>query len=132
MSEEAQSDLNLRDTLLRLELELMHPATRNDRSRTAALIAEEFIEFGASGKVWNYATILDLLVTELGYSAPVVEDFITRWIAPATALVTYRTLRTDSNLVTQTLRSSIWIRNDKGWQIIFHQGTTVPSASSQL
>jgi hypothetical protein len=108
--------------LLELEHQLMDPVFRKDREQVSALLAPEFREFGSSGRVWTRAAILDLLATETPRSAPAVEDFTTRIIGPDTVLVTYRTVQPDR----QTLRSSIWMRSDSGWQMHFHQGTRTP------
>lgn len=111
--------------LLELELRLMDPAFRKDRSEVSALLAEDFREFGSSGRVWSREAILDELATETAYAAPVVEDFALRILAPAIALVTYRTVRPDCAVT--SLRSSLWIDRTQGWQVLFHQGTKIPA-----
>lgn len=107
-----------------LELALLDPATRRDRSRVSALLAEDFEEFGSSGRVWSRATIVDQLATE-SYSAPAMEDFRCSSLAEDVALVTYRTVRTDGQKGEQAaaLRSSLWIRESGHWRVRFHQGT---------
>jgi hypothetical protein len=89
-----------------------------------ALIADEFVEFGASGKVWRKAEIVEALP---GWTpiARVVEDFTVRNLGESACLVTYRSDRIDPNSQQRrsTLRSSIWKRVGERWQIIFHQGT---------
>ena len=59
--------------LLRNEKLLLDPAFRRDRSQVAALLAEDFFEFGASGRIWSRDTILDLLATE-NYAPPMMEE----------------------------------------------------------
>jgi hypothetical protein len=58
------SDDGLCAQLRSLELALLDPATRRDRSRVAELLTEDFEEFGSSGRVWSRAAILELLATE--------------------------------------------------------------------
>lgn len=111
--------------LLSLEKHLMDPVVRKDLAQVSALLAEDFREFGSSGREWSREAILDLLATELSHPAPAVEDFTLQSIAPDVALVTYRTVRPQQS----TLRSSIWKRTEAGWQIFFHQGTKIPNAS---
>ena len=106
-----------------LELQLMEPAFRRDRKQVSALLAEDFREFGSSGRVWSRAAILDLLESEDGYTAPQVEDFATQRLSPETVLATYRTVRGGVS----TLRSSIWVLRGERWQMLFHQGTRIPS-----
>lgn len=109
----------------RLELLLMDPGTRRNRARVASMLADDFVEFGSSGRVWTRETILDLLATET-YTAPHAEDFVFRALGSGVVLITYRTVSTDSaGAQTITLRSSIWIQKSEGWTICFHQGTRV-------
>ena len=111
------------EILLRLEKQLMDPDFRKDREKVAALLAEGFREFGSSGRIFGRAEILELLAEEVGWTAPVVADFGVRMIAAGTALVTYRAIRAES----VTLRSSVWVARERGWRMLFHQGTRVPN-----
>lgn len=113
-----------RAELERLELLLMDPAVRRDRQRVAALLAEDFMEFGSSGQVWAREAILELLVTET-YTPPEVGAFACRTMSDGVVLVTYHAARTDAATGdrTVTLRSSIWTRAGGNWQMRFHQGT---------
>jgi hypothetical protein len=103
---------------------LLNPGVRRDRARVAAMLAEDFFEFGASGRHWTRDEILDLLETE-EYSPPSIEDFQCRQIAKDVALVSYRAVRIDSvtGNLSATLRSSIWTHELTGWRMRFHQGT---------
>jgi hypothetical protein len=103
---------------------LLDPAVRRNRARVAALLSEDFLEFGSSGRVWSREQILELLATE-DYQPPTMEDFRCSSIAKGVALVRYRTVRTDaeSGESSTTLRSSIWIEDSGGWRVRFHQGT---------
>jgi len=109
------------------ERTLLDPDVRRDRARVAALLAEDFQEFGSSGAVWTRETILNLLQTE-DYAPPEMEDFACHSIAEGIALVTYRTVRVDadSGVKALVLRSSIWIEKAGVWRVRFHQGTRVP------
>ena len=110
--------------LRRCEEALLDPAVRRDRAKVAALLAEDFQEFGASGRVWSREAILDLLASE-DYTPPAMEDFECHWIGDGVALVTYRSVRTDpdSGQGSAVLRSSIWIEQAGQWRVRFHQGT---------
>jgi hypothetical protein len=110
---------------------LLDPAVRRDRARVAALLTEDFQEFGSSGRIWSREQILDLLANE-DYEPPAIEDFRCEWIGEGVALVTYRTIRTEGRTETHTgqsaavLRSSIWIHESGEWRVRFHQGTKAP------
>jgi hypothetical protein len=110
--------------LFALEKTLLDPAVRRDRARVSSLLAEDFIEFGSSGKIWSRHTILDLLETE-NFVPPEIEDLACRRLGDGVMLVTYKTARfnTDTRVRSTTLRSSIWIDEAGNWLIHFHQGT---------
>jgi hypothetical protein len=110
--------------LRRFEEALLDPAVRNDRTRVSHFLAEDFFEFGSSGKVWAREEILGLLATEQ-YDPPVIESFECRLIAPNVAHVTYRAVHTNAATGKRqiTLRSSIWSEISGAWRICFHQGT---------
>jgi hypothetical protein len=111
--------------LFRAEMLLLDPAVRRDRARVAALLTEDFFEYGASGRVWTRDQMLDLLATE-AYAPPVVEDFACHRIADSAVLVTYRSVRSNAETGQRetTLRSSLWTQRGGKWRVRFHQGTS--------
>jgi hypothetical protein len=127
MSAGANQSEEIVSQLLRLEQKLLDPAVRRDRSRVSELLAEDFVEFGSSGRVWTRDRILDLLATE-EYVPPAIKDFECRQISSEAMLATYRAVRVDTLTGTRTvtLRSSIWKMESGAWRILFHQGTRVP------
>lgn len=110
--------------LERLELLLMDPTVRRDRERVGRLLAEDFLEFGSSGRVWTREMTLEQLSTET-YSPPVVDSFACTMLGKDVALVTYRAVRSNeaTGERTVTLRSSVWTRMSGDWKMRFHQGT---------
>jgi hypothetical protein len=109
--------------LEKLELMLMDPAVRRNRQQVSNLLADSFVEFGASGRIWTKRSMLDFIVEET-YTPPQVHDFACRMLAENIALTTYRTLRIgSSDQCTCTLRSSIWKKEAGKWKLYFHQGT---------
>jgi hypothetical protein len=113
---------DLAEKLMTLELLLMDSEFRRDRERVWALLAEEFREFGSSGRAWSRAQTMELLANEPPRPAPVVSDFAVQAIAPGAVLVTYRTQRAGAI----ALRSSVWVLRDGDWKVVFHQGTRGP------
>jgi hypothetical protein len=88
-------------------------------------LADAFIEFGSSGRVWNKSSIIETMRREEFDLQIVVEDFAVRRLAPEVVLVTYVSRKTEGDqLAGSTLRSSVWTRLAGRWQMIFHQGTT--------
>jgi hypothetical protein len=90
----------------------------------SSLIAEDFVEFGASGKVWTKAEIISAM-SQWEPIERVVEDFRVRELSASVCLVTYKVIGVDRQPSPFSLRSSVWRKNGDAWQIVFHQGTTV-------
>jgi hypothetical protein len=108
-----------------LEEELLDPAFRKNREMVTAILTEDFCEFGSSGQVFNKESILEALASELPKKISIV-DFQVKSLTKDIALVTYRARSEDAQgQSTMTLRSSVWVRREKSWQILFHQGTKV-------
>lgn len=108
-----------------LEEALHRPGTRRSRTAIEALLAEDFVEFGASGAVYDRDDIIDLLVHGGGETREVSStDFALKPISGDAVLLTYESheMRNDGTERT-ALRSSIWRRQDGRWQMLFHQGT---------
>ena len=110
----------LAESLKALEEQLLQGKFRKNREAVSALLAEEFREFGSSGRVYGKQQILDLLENE--QQSPItLTDFSVQQLNSDVALITYKSVRE-----TQTaLRSSLWIFREERWQMIFHQGTKV-------
>ena len=119
---EPPTEADLRDVVER-ELALLEPGVRRDAHRLLALLHPDFLEHGASGRVWDRESVV--AVTS-GSEVPVqATDLQTRYLGADAVLVTYRS-REEGR---EALRSSVWLRDpDAGWLLLFHQGT--PSAAA--
>jgi len=108
-------------TLRQLEESILDPAVRADPARLRALLTPEFMEFGASGRVFDRDGIIAVLAAEPTRVARQARGFKVRLIAPGAALTTWRVQRDDG---IETLRSSVWQQQADGrWLMVFHQGT---------
>ncbi len=105
------------DDLLRLETALATRDPRGIDGGLMSLIADDFIEFGRSGRIWTRASIRALLEGQDPRPVP-IERFEVVELADGVALVTYQAAEAN--------RSSVWIRRDGRWQLRFHQGTPTP------
>lgn len=107
-----------------LEVELLQPDVRQSEARLDELLADDFLEIGASGKCYTKQDILKRLPVSEGTNYKGT-DFKAMKIAPGTVLLTYRAsaedLRTGSKK--WAVRSSLWQKRGDQWQILFHQGT---------
>lgn len=111
--------------LRKLEESLLDTSVRRDRKKLRSMLAETFVEFGSSGRMWTRSTIIEMLSRETAFIPPAIEDFKCAPLSEDVALVTYRTVRTDpdSGEVLASLRSSIWTNEAGAWRMRFHQGT---------
>ena len=110
--------------LRRLEEEL-HTACARTSARCSQLLADEFIEFGSSGRIYGKADVIAAWQDEAPAGIS-VEEFRIEPLAPGVVLVAYRALRRGRPPVL-SLRSSIWRQQGDQWRMLFHQGTSVSS-----
>lgn len=110
-------------TVMRLELELLEPAIRADFKRLDALLADDFLEVGASGRSFGKADVLSRLPTESGITFTAT-DMQAHLLSPTVVLVTYLATRSHAGEAAQSRRSSVWVHNSCGWQMRYHQGTS--------
>jgi len=113
MSGPADEDLA---AVIELERRLLDPAVRLDRAALLALLHEEFTEFGASGRTYDRAAIIETLSAGDGAAAAAGDIRAVR-LGPDAVLLTYRT---DG----PSLRTSICSRErDGSWRLRHHQET---------
>jgi len=112
------------------EVELHHPGVRCSRVRLEQLLHPEFHEVGRSGRPYDRETIINYLVSLKKHPIVASDAFAIVELSPLAALLTYRSahLGNDKRLGNHTLRSSIWVKTQLGWQVLYHQGT--PAAES--
>jgi hypothetical protein len=103
---------------------LLQPEVRRAAAEVVALLAEGFIEFGSSGRVYCREQIIEALRRESPMQRSLTH-FKTSVLAPGVVLVTYCAVRQRGSAASPelSLRSSIWKLMDGRWQIIIHQGT---------
>ena len=109
--------------VLELERELQTPACRDNPVRLRELLAPDFIEVGASGRVWDLAGALELLSSEARTDEEIqVTDLTGRVLADGIIIV-----RWDCYFGRRrTRRTSVWRRDGEGWRQVHHQGTVLP------
>jgi len=111
--------------VLELERELQTPECRRDRARVIALLADDFIEVGASGRVWDRPSTLQLLGTEAQKSTDAVievHDLAGRVIGDGFVMARWDSARGGR----RARRTSLWRRDPAGWRLVHHQGTPLP------
>jgi hypothetical protein len=113
------------EALLRqLEERLLQPEVRKSAQEVADLLADAFIEFGSSGRVFDKRQIIQGLQHEPMMQRS-LREFQTAILAQGVILVRYRAIRQNARdgEPTHSLRGSIWKLIDGRWQMVFHQGT---------
>ena len=117
---------NIEKIIYDLEISLLTPAVRASAEKLNILLADDFREFGSSGEVYNKQNILEQLpkATQMARGEFFVSDFQVQHLAEDIVLATFTTDKISSdNSRVVSLRSSIWKKTGKGWQMVFHQGT---------
>lgn len=105
------------------ELLLLDPAVHADQGRVRRLLHPDFVEFGASGRVWDGEAMVEALGAESASPRHRAVDIVSVTLGIDTVLLTYRI----EDAERPSLRSSVWLRNDVGeWLLRFHQGTPTP------
>ncbi len=102
-----------------LELSLLDPKVRQSKEQLSKLInkliADDFIEYGRSGKIYNKNDCLEI---DENPRTVEVSDFKIKELSKEVILATYKTIEDGS----VTLRSSIWKKFSDDWKMIFHKG----------
>ncbi|MER7556869.1 nuclear transport factor 2 family protein [Nocardioides sp. NPDC126508] len=108
--------------VMALERELQTAAARTDPRRLVELLAPDFEEVGASGRLWDLASILEMLANE-DDDAPDIEvhGLTGRAIADDTVILRWQSVRGER----RAHRTSLWQRRTEGWRLVHHQGTPI-------
>jgi hypothetical protein len=109
------------DVVIEAELRLLDPEIRSSTELLGALLHPEFHEFGASGRHWDRASIIDTLATTTAPGAHPSTTSRMKGVQLAPDLV-HLTFDTENN-GRHTHRSSLWRRSGEEWLLYFHQGT---------
>lgn len=115
------SSAELEQHLRQLEESLLQPEVRREPAAVSALLADDFVEFGSSGRTYTRQQVIDSMQTEspLRVSAT---DFRSCHLSEDAVLLTWRSVGEQG---LQSLRSSLWVRRKGRWQMLFHQGTRI-------
>jgi len=129
-------DADIEQELRRLEERLLNAHGRDCGPDVLDLLAEDFVEFGSSGRVFDRAAIVQAVraTPPPDSTRRSLTDFRAVELAPGVALVTYRALRHEGRerREVRSLRSSIWKRSpaDGAWRMCFHHGTLTAAPGS--
>ena len=137
-----------RAEVVKRELLLLDPAVRADLGKVRALLHPDFVEFGASGRIWDADAIAGSLAADFAtdQAAPdqgafhqgTIDQGTVDHRAVALRAVDLEPMSLSADIVLLTyriddperpsLRCSVWVRSGDGeWLLRFHQGTLVRS-----
>lgn len=118
---------NVGPALESLERSLLEPELRRSAEAVGELLADDFVEVGADGSLYDKAGIIAVLQKS---PAPktLLTDFKAMELSSDVYLVTFNYSResTSERPAAKSFRSSVWKRADGRWRMVFHQGTTCP------
>lgn len=121
MTEEQQ----IKEHLISLEEMLHNPSIRKSVDEVSHLLADDYVEFGSSGTVYNKKDTIEALQKESAGQIS-AHDFKVNLLTTEVGLVTYTAVKKDdSDSESKSLRSSLWKKKGEKWQIVFHQATKV-------
>ena len=105
--------------LFELEKSFFDAAVRRNVEQLKKRLSDDFIEYGASGKVYDKAAV----VASLSSTAPQIDafDFAAKELAPNLVQVLYKTHFAAGPV--NCLRSSLWRLEGGEWKLFFHQAT---------
>ena len=119
----------LKQDLIALELKLVEPDVRRCKTTLNQLIAEDFMEYPASGGApYSKNDVYDRLAGEIPFTVE-QQDYQLRVLADNIAQLVYRAkiFTSDSSQVKYSYSSSLYKFNGTHWQMQFHQGTPCDS-----
>jgi hypothetical protein len=117
--------------LTRLEEAMWRPETRFDLAFQETRFAEDFIEFGRSGRVYSRAETILTDKKPIDATLP-LQGLAFRQLDKHTVLLTYNSEAVYDGVREQARRSSIWSRTPSGWIMRFHQGTPYNTGESAV
>lgn len=118
VSGDAGLEPSLESIVESLERELSGPDVRGDIGRTGVLLHPDFMEIGASGRVWTRDAMMMALEEDPGQHTE-LEILGADRIGTSAVLLTYRSYSRSGTV----LRSSLWVLDGSRWRLRFHQGT---------
>ena len=107
-----------------LEKLLLKPSVRKSIPALSEILSDDYIEFGSSGNAYTKKVIIKTLQEETVQKI-YLSKFKIKELGKNYFLVTYRAAKEENGEKFYSLRSSIWRKKKKKFEMIFHQGTKV-------
>ena len=135
-SDTPRSIEHLAGRIRELEERLLDPVVRRSAEAAPALLDDEFVEVGSSGRVYSKSRVLAALAEEAASGRETrfrLTDFSLRVLGPEAVLARYRVEGEglSGSEPRHSLRSSVWVLQSGRWQLLFHQGTPTSAAARE-
>jgi len=111
-----------KNILERLEHDLWRESTRFDSAYMDKIMAEDFFEFGRSGRIHSRESCISQESVQINAVIP-LQNLTIRMITEDVAQVTYNSSANYDGVEEKGRRSSIWSKTNGQWELRFHQGT---------
>lgn len=108
--------------LIELEEALWQEKTRYNLEFQYKVFADDFFEFGNSGRIWSREELIFESDEPINCLIP-LDNFNIRSLSADVVQITYNSILTNYGIQTKSRRSSIWTKQNGEWQLRFHQGT---------
>lgn len=108
------------------ERQLLDPDVRRSADRLVALVHPDFVELGASGRRWDRDSIIESLTTSPEAPEAQIVDMVPVLVAKGVVHLRYVAATSQR----RSHRSSIWLHDESGWRIWFHQGTRITQTAA--
>jgi hypothetical protein len=107
-----------------LEKCLWRAETRFDPNLMDQTFADDFLEFGRSGRRYERSEMIFEPSPDTLIDAKLpLPDYALALIDPDVALATYTSEVLHNGTLERSRRSSLWVRTEGQWKLRFHQGT---------
>lgn len=105
--------------VIELEQALLSANLRHSKPLIDELLDPDFVEIGASGRLWSRAETLHALADERAGDPVTISEMDASEVGAGIVLLRYVSDRG----ARRSRRSSLWRQSDGRWRIVFHQGT---------
>jgi len=115
--------MEILELLIGLETKLHSYNVRSSIEKLKLLLSDEYMEIGASGKIYNKKETIDLLVSSKPYEIAATDFTLNQLSSELMQLIYRANDNANSKTGRKTIRNSLWKKNGDDWQMLFHQGT---------
>ncbi len=98
-----------------LELRLLQPSVRCSEKELNELIADDFIEIGSSGRIYDKTSAIQAVLSNDHEDLSENYNLNAKQLGSELVLIEYTTRNGEIQ------RSSVWQHKDQNWVILFHQ-----------